>query len=69
MDMLSLLINELAWAIIHNPENEQRKLIILNFIGRIRVDVATMLHPFVISILPKNIEYKEFIGICISDSI
>lgn len=61
-ETLFSLIKELTWAIMHNPEKEHNKLIILSFKHNPRLDAEIKLHPFVISILPKNNEYKEFFG-------
>ena len=44
------------------PENEHRKLVILIFKTKFKLDVARMLHPFVISILPSNKPYKQLVG-------
>ena len=61
---LCLLVNELTWAIIESPENEQRKLIILSFKESVSSLAAKILHPFVISTLPRNNAYKQFLGKC-----
>ena len=59
-DTLFSLMNELTWAIMHNPEKEHKKLIILSFKESARLDWEIKLHPLVISILPNNNEYREF---------
>ena len=56
--ILVSLTKELTWAITANPENEHKKLIIPNFRGNERESVEIMLQPFVISMLPKNKQYK-----------
>ena len=58
-DILCLLVKEVTCAIIDIPEKEHKKLIMLNFNGNDRVDVAKRLHPFVISTLPRIIAYRE----------
>lgn len=68
IDTLFILINEETWAIIEKPENEQRKLIKDNFIERLKEVALIKLHPFVISMQPKNIEYIESFGIFKIDS-
>ena len=62
-ETLFSLIKELTWAIIHNPEKEQKKLMMLSFKESARSDWEIKLHPLVISILPKNKEYSEFFGV------
>lgn len=47
--------NELTCAIIASPEKEHKKLMILTFNGIDIERLEIILHPFVISMLPKNI--------------
>ena len=62
-DTLFWLMKELTWAIIHNPEKEHKKLMMLSFKESERSDWEIKLHPLVISILPRNNEYRELFGV------
>lgn len=50
--------NELTCAIIASPEKEHKKLMILTFNGIDIERLEIILHPFVISMLPKNIPQR-----------
>ena len=65
---LCLLIKELTWAIIDSPEKEHKKLIILSFNGIVNVELAIILQPLVISILPRKSAYIESLGKLKNDS-